>query len=750
MTPFSLGLITAMVCGVAALTLLTVRAYAVIDNVGPSASEYGGANAFYELSNTPNLVSTSMAVPVYFPTKPAGNVGVAVSYGNDGGGATGSIRLNGGATNNPGSVTLAPGSFTIDAATGYYRAIITAAITGGVTNTNYRLFRLNAPGSGLIGYTTSGNSNHFAVGNAERCDQPPVGNKNSGCGRYYNYKLPFAPSCTTTPRNPTQVQIFDGDNPSPITNQTGIQPKPFTVTIRDTTTGANVAKSESGTWGNGGTRTISFNAVRYHHYEADLNGVYANNVIQFKLPYDSINTLVSCPTGGIFPSGGAGASVSGYCTAIEGYMYDADKTSAAMQYFVYVNPPAGTPTTYPSQSNAPGIAAGFRGPGPANKPNPTGTPAGVPANHGFVINIPADVQQYNYNGPGAANTYWVYGKSATESNLTRIGAVTVAPCGYRPFFTVVGGDITAGNGFNAAGACSAPAAASIQSWNQDNAPANQYGGAGSGLGAFSTGSITNFVSGSATAGGANTVDGHGLSFGNNTGGIYVTPATYGKSYGAGTAIPSSTLPCVHDYQADAAPAARAATATDSATLSGKPAGSYSAAGPLVTIGGGTANPVVLSGGRQVTLYVTGNAYITSDITYSYGAIADIPQFRLIVQGNLYIAPGVHDLHGIYIVQKNGALPGNLITCSTGGAVETSAYATCNQGNKGLTFTGAVAVQGKLHLDRTHGSVVADPPSTPAEAAETFRYSPELWLNTANNPTPGPLTYQAFTGLPPVL
>ncbi|QQS19119.1 hypothetical protein IPL68_03715 [Candidatus Saccharibacteria bacterium] len=75
-----------------------------------------------------------------------------------------------------------------------------------------------------------------------------------------------------------------------------------------------------------------------------------------------------------------------------------------------------------------------------------------------------------------------------------------------------------------------------------------------------------------------------------------------------------------------------------------------------------------------------------------------------------------------------------------------AYTTCQ--NR-LTVYGAVAAN-KLVLSRTYGSLIAVP-GVPAEPAENFYYSPELWLaqdgaNTAN----GPVRYDSYVSLPPVL
>ncbi len=723
------GGLAIVLCALAGAGLLTAKVLA-ISKTGPDTAEYGGANAYYELSNTPNIVSTGMAVPVYYPTKPAGNTTIAVSYGNDGGGATGVIRLNGGGAGNPGSVTVGPGSFTLDTATGYYRAMITATITGGVTNTNYRLFRLIAPGSGLIGYSTAANTNHFAIGNSDRCDQPPTGTKTSGCGRYFNYALPFAPSCSTASGS-TNIQIFDGDNPGGVAfGNYGAQPKAFTVQIRDTTTGANVPSSFSGSWGNGQTATISFSYTQYHKYAALLNGVYANNVIQFKLPFDSINTKLTCPTtscGGWTIKPAALQPTTNYTITasvnVTGGLAGAMVMNAVDNFYIHVTgpgvdyqndnvggPPLGgslalsasniTGTVTPPPTNSVGtysVTWGLTGP-----LRPVGCPGGGPG------------------GGGPPATFTV---------------------GYDPYFDVRGGDVVAGAGFmNGATTCTQDTTADIKAWNYDNTPANWHYGAGSQTGAFALGDISSFVTGlnpaantTAFAGrtGAGTLSQgtpYGLSFANSP-----TPVNpnYGGKFGQ--------LPCLEDYAGKIT--GGATTWTDDYGTSG----TYTLAGP-VTLAGGT-----LPKDTVINLKVNGDVFIAGPITYDdTGGPGHYPRLNVVATGSIYVAHGVGEIHGLFVAQGTAGA-GVFASCATAVGVEAIDYDTCS--GTPLVVHGAVAAK-KLDLGRSYGQL--DSNSGPAES---FRLGPELWLAISYctvKPTDPICTsgkspeWNAVTALPPVL
>ena len=76
--------------------------------------------------------------------------------------------------------------------------------------------------------------------------------------------------------------------------------------------------------------------------------------------------------------------------------------------------------------------------------------------------------------------------------------------------------------------------------------------------------------------------------------------------------------------------------------------------------------------KRHTMFVEGDVYIANNIQYSntgsYGNLADIPTFKLVVKGNIYIDKSVTRLDGVYIAQPRndaGFTGGTIYTCSTG-------------------------------------------------------------------------------------
>ena len=335
---------------------------------------------------------------------------------------------------------------------------------------------------------------------------------------------------------------------------------------------------------------------------------------------------------------------------------------------------------------------------------------------------------------GESGNYTVtYGITGAAGAVDCTGSFSVV---YRPYFSVLGGDVTAGSGFGSS--CSGTAA-TINSWNSNTSTTPNYYGSGTEIAAWATSGITNFVSGIGLSGGAASNSGYGLSLSNTVG---VGGAGHGGNFGA------NAVPCMYDYYGNK-PGTTASVGTTNLTAMTLGSGDYTApvdGSGTFTLGGSgdiTVAQDAAGNGKQISIYVAGNLYIKSNIKYSYANINQIPRLNLYVQGNIYIDPNVTEIHGVYMAQKSSSGGGTINTCNPGTVAAPQPYATCN---KQLKIVGAMAADVKIRLVRTYGNLSATP-GAPAEPAEIFQYSPELWM--AQTVTPG-FNYQSYSNLAPIL
>jgi len=134
-----------------------------------------------------------------------------------------------------------------------------------------------------------------------------------------------------------------------------------------------------------------------------------------------------------------------------------------------------------------------------------------------------------------------------------------------------------------------------------------------------------------------------------------------------------------------------------------------------------------------TYYIDGDLTLTGDVTYGWTGRTNNPQFKVIVNGNINIRPGVSELDGAYI-----SLGGTINTCA--GVAANSRAADCSTP---LTVYGAL--MGKvIGFYRTAGTLNGTTPGV----AEHIIYTPEVWLPTDS----GELSnqYNSITSLPPIL
>ena len=230
-------------------------------------------------------------------------------------------------------------------------------------------------------------------------------------------------------------------------------------------------------------------------------------------------------------------------------------------------------------------------------------------------------------------------------------------------------------------------------------------------------------------------------------------------------------------------------------------------------GQGTGDVQYIYPGTKIAIFVKGNVYITNNIEYAgsnpgsawssnnpiTGSINNIPSFWLIVSGNIYIAPNVTQLDGVYIAQPSS----NNVTGPTG-IIDTCAQATGayqvsqlygdvaqvtgnsvvhNGCNRQLTINGAIMDQATI-FDRSFSSLrysnngnsssplISENPYNPSSqtcgtagqdingayssnstfktcAAEVINFTPEVYLSQpALEPIIG--KYDYITSLPPLL
>ncbi|MDB5166064.1 MAG: hypothetical protein JWM37_136 [Candidatus Saccharibacteria bacterium] len=336
-----------------------------------------------------------------------------------------------------------------------------------------------------------------------------------------------------------------------------------------------------------------------------------------------------------------------------------------------------------------------------------------------------------------AGQYRVYfGNNGAIGNRI-CGGGTSFDAAFYPYFSNVGGDIIAGAGFTQGTTCTDTIGAGIKGWNNGG----PYYGAGSQLAALAIGDIIGFASAvNSIDGSSSTATPPGVAgAGNNL--TFSNVATSGR-------LGNTSLPCMPDYytKANAQATVTGGALITKANLEGFADGDYKKYTGNVIIGIG-GNATINGDGRQITLVIDGNAYINTNILYgSYTDPNNIPRLTLIVRGNLYIDSNVTELHGIYIAQAQGvAGKGTVFTCSTG-FTGISTYVTCN---RPLTFYGAVAAE-NIRLGRTYGNLIPVG-ATPRAAAESFVYTPELWLaNSGISTESGQQPYDAITSLPPTL
>jgi|GEM_PF-4238759 len=300
----------------------------------------------------------------------------------------------------------------------------------------------------------------------------------------------------------------------------------------------------------------------------------------------------------------------------------------------------------------------------------------------------------------------------------------------RPYMRVYGGDVLAGAGFAGTDAnnnetCGVNASGTFISFQRFNG-SQQYG-SGVQVGAFSASQIIDFSSAFLRT--SSPIAPKGLTFANSGSG---SPST---TYGGGVDL--NNVGCAPDFYATREPGAE--VYNSSTAIAGR----------------------VLAPGEKKTIYVNGDAFIAGPITYAnsggYASLELIPSFRLVVSGNIYVAPSVGQLDGMYIAQPRSGVAnsGRFYTCGQNDSTPVpTAAELVSQCTGQLRVNGAIVVQ-NIKPNRLNGTLrnaPANEPYTSGNIAESILYGLEVWgkpgLPTPREGRTG--TYDAITALPPIL
>jgi hypothetical protein len=322
----------------------------------------------------------------------------------------------------------------------------------------------------------------------------------------------------------------------------------------------------------------------------------------------------------------------------------------------------------------------------------------------------------------------------------------------KPYMKVIGGDISAAS-------CNATNSI-IAGWNKLSDEQDPTGGGDLGAGtryaAFAQGAIQSFASGQGLPRetGWYGYSPTGLSF-TNTENNDPGAGNFGGNF--------SGTPCVKPNEATYSKGKPA----DASSWPGM-ANAISAGGSKTYSINSPSSPTVLGGGTipanvSIRLYVNGDVVLSDNIRSNYSGAMDasqMPNFTLVVNGNIYVQHNVQNMFGTYIAEGSR---GNIYTCTNGSSplntinrwsnppvAAGNPYALC--GANQLMVTGAV-VANKIHLLRTFGSLYQDDggASGQAHAAEVFKYNPLAWIYSVTGPTTVTNdSYESVTTLPPVL
>lgn len=605
--------------------------------------------------------------------------------------------------------------------TQYYVFVFQARLLGG--SFGWNTFNLSAPGT-FIGYSDN-SGERFAI-------KGRFVEGGSGVATYANYTLRFGVPCEITTPISRTLRWFDADQGQPN------QARPMAFDVFDDTTGQYVIQNNTNLGGQNqqGTQTLTF--LPGHSYRWIWRNVSSHNGIQMQIPFDSIYFQQVCSHGfSVTPNAltnltpDSEAPANAVFTTGATFSGSPSRTTYTRSYYIRrgaaiipINPP---PAPSPEVRVNTGASFAY----------PADTRAIPGAQLGDQICTSITVSPAAGMADGTGNILSVSVPSRSAEDCEQIV--------HRPYSRVYGGDAQAGLGFSVGGTCGSNTSARFIGFNRGG---NPYTGAGTQLAAFAVARIEEFATGQAR----DATTPKALTFANN--GNAAANSPYGGGLGGGG------VACADDFYAQVnGQMLGGAVAVD--TLAN---GSYRAPDGVHITAAAT-----LAHGSQRTIYVDGDAFISGGgITFAPGAYANqaqIPVFRLIVRGNIYVEPSVTQLDGIFIAQPNGGTGGRFYTCGSRTLWGSNAPANVpNSGqiiancNQRLTVYGAVLAD-TIKFLRSRGTrarsvatetyAVDNNPATPdGDPAELFIFSPEVWLGGELQGSGGAFDY--ITALPPVL
>jgi hypothetical protein len=323
----------------------------------------------------------------------------------------------------------------------------------------------------------------------------------------------------------------------------------------------------------------------------------------------------------------------------------------------------------------------------------------------------------------------------------------------RPYFKVYGSGVSAGGDFTSESggdSCgSGDDGGTLASWNDNSntSPAYDFGASAQ----FNALALNNIILGFASAQRGDPARApNELSFANGNG---TTATNYSQvSYNPPLGGKFGGSQCLTNVTAPSELTATPLTGTTTVPVP-SPSASSSPVQETYSFGSGAGSQLTLTDGasaikdgNNMSIFVKGDVYINSNITYAdtswsnnLDGTNNVPSFILHATGNIYIAPGVTQLDGVYIADGNdgtaATTTGNIYTCSdsTGFApmAAASLFGSCNN---------QLVVNGEFeanHVDlmRTYGSLRDEKPvpaGTYGRPSLGTTYGPSVYLPLASD------------------